>query len=192
MKRYLSRAAAVCAALFFLVAAGAGESVVSVVNVVLVLGGGILVAGLGWVLKKAADYFASKTDSVYGQGVIRRLAALAGTSVAEVERRYVAAIKKGREPDSPGGTKLTPEEQQYANNEALSVLKGFLGATGLKEIGKVLGLSTSNDIDSVLRSVIDEAHDNKRALSVAAGRVAPKVADDLSVPGIDGEDDLPL
>lgn len=119
----------------------------------------ILLAGIGWIVGKLLKHF---LDKGYTRETLGRAWDAIRTATAEVAQTYVDGIRKG---SSDG--KLTGREKTEAKNRALKNAKSYLGAKGLKKLGKVLGL---DDVDEWLGGQIESAvRDQKLTDAAVAG-----------------------
>lgn len=86
--------------------------------------------------------------------------------VLDVERTHVEKVKEGKDPNSPGGVTLTPEEARGARRAALEKLLEILGGKGLLLLGWILGVSKGT-IETILGTVT-EAGVHKLGMAQAA------------------------
>ena len=101
--------------------------------------------------------------------VVNQLMLSVWAVVDDVGQSYVKAMRKAKDPDSPGGTSLTAEEKAQAKALALNRLKSYLGKKGLDEVAKVIGLKTDDQLGAVIEhAVAERAAGRKLAESVAA------------------------
>lgn len=114
----------------------------------------LVAAGAAWLLAQAARWAGHRVKSEYLQHVIDRAAASASLAVATVEQSYVSALRAAKAADSDGGRAITEAEAKEARDRALMAAKSYLGAKGLAELSKVLGLSGS-DVDTYLSNRIE-------------------------------------
>lgn len=87
--------------------------------------------------------------------------------VLEVEQTYVDRIRAARDPSSPGGADLTPEEQVEALGRAVDRLAELLGLTTLERALRILGLPRAPDFVRRWLTTRVEAH--VKLLSMAQG-----------------------
>jgi hypothetical protein len=85
--------------------------------------GGVFAARLAWV-----------------RAFLERVKAERRAVVLEVEQVYVAALRRAREADSPGGTKLTEGEAEAAKTAAVDRLIEMLGIGAITRALRILGL----------------------------------------------------
>ncbi len=85
----------------------------------------VLVALLGFVSVKFTSWIKAKTKNEMVGGMLTRLVESSMRIVKGLEQSVVRKIKEGRAPDSPGGTKLTEEEQEEVAEEALISLHDY-------------------------------------------------------------------
>lgn len=124
-------------------------------NILEILSPAIL-ALLAWLGVKLAGWLRAKTKNELVGGMLARLTESVFTLVREAEQTAVAAIKAGKDPSSPGGTKLTKAEAEKVKADVIAKLKELWGMKGLKEIGKVLGW-TEASVTSFLEAKVEEA-----------------------------------
>ena len=123
----------------------------------------VLLAALGYATTRLAAWLNAKTKNQGVMAMLARLTEGAYVVVRSVEQKTVAAIKAGRDPSSPGGVKLTPEEIKIVEDAALAALKEYWGVAGLDELGKVLGLD-AGAVTNLLKGHIEAAvHDLPKA-----------------------------
>jgi hypothetical protein len=118
----------------------------------------LLVAALAWAAAKAAELIRSKVTSEYLRGTLVRLDDAVLTAVKEMQQTLVAEIKAA----SADG-KIDDAEKARIKAAALSNVKSYLGAKGLRVLAEVLGLSDGT-VDHFLGSRIEAAvHDLRLA-----------------------------
>jgi predicted Zn-dependent protease len=125
-----------------------------------------LVAGIIWALAKVASYFKAKTNIEYVQGAIGRLNEAVVMAVREVEQTVKAELVKAK---SDG--KITAAEAKGIKAAAIAAAKSYLGAKGIAEIIKVLGIDASlidKLVGGKIEQVLSEMKDEK------AGAAIPK------------------
>ncbi len=116
----------------------------------------VLVALLGFVSVKFTSWIKAKTKNEMVGGMLTRLVESSMRIVKGLEQSVVRKIKEGRAPDSPGGTKLTEEEQEEVAEEALISLHDYWGIKGCIEICSVLGLD-KEEVTKLFKSHIESA-----------------------------------
>jgi hypothetical protein len=125
-----------------------------------------LVTGVIWGITKVASYFQAKTNIEYAQGAIARLNEAVVMAVREVEQTVKAELVKAK-----ADGKITVAESRGIKAAAIAAAKSYLGAKGIAELIKVLGIDASL-IDKIvggkIEQVISEMKDEK------AGTASPK------------------
>jgi ABC-type taurine transport system substrate-binding protein len=124
--------------------------------------GSAAVSILGLALAWLSTWAAKKVRLQYSAGVLGRLSATAETAVQSVWQTYVEALKTAN-----ADGKLEAEEKARAKKLALDELKSYLGAKGLGEIVKVLGVG-SGEVDKVLSSALEAAIAREKKGGLAA------------------------
>ncbi|MEW6778293.1 MAG: hypothetical protein AB1405_18490 [Bdellovibrionota bacterium] len=115
----------------------------------------VLVAGLTFLSAWLAKLITAKVKGEYLRGVLVRLDESVFTAVKSVAQTYADALKSAREDG-----KLDPAERQEAKRRALSALKSYLGAKGIGELGKILGLTSDAQVEEFLAGKVEAAvHD---------------------------------
>ena len=117
-----------------------------------------LVTGIIWGITKVASYFKAKTNIEYAQGAIARLNEAVVMAVREVEQTVKADIVK-RKADG----KITADDARGIKATAIAAAESYLGAKGIAELIKVLGIDASlvdklvgGKIEQVLSEMKDE------------------------------------
>jgi len=111
----------------------------------------VLIAALSWGAVQAAVWLKAKTKSAYLCGMIDRINDAVMTAVKAAEQVTVAAL---REASADG--EITEEEKAAIKAKVLAEVKSHLGAKGLTEIGKILGIS-DGALSALLGSKIEAA-----------------------------------
>lgn len=101
------------------------------------LGGGGIAAAIGVAIARYA------ATHLWLKSFLERFTSARRAVVLEVQQTYVDRITKARSPDSPGGTELTPVEQQEALDLAVSRLMEMIGLTAIERALKLMGLPTA-------------------------------------------------
>jgi hypothetical protein len=78
-------------------------------------------------------------------------------AVREIEQLYVSRLK-----NASADGELTAEERKDAKEAAVTAARSYLGARGLVELGKVLGIPL-DDVDRVVSARVEAAVYNLRA-----------------------------
>jgi len=119
--------------------------------------GSVVLAGLAWLTTKAAGWIKAKTNNEALGGMLARLMESLGGLIQEAEQTLVAQLKAAKDPNSPGGTKLTASEAATIKNEVLQRFKDMWGKKGLAELAKILGFDktgTENFIASKIDALV--------------------------------------
>lgn len=95
----------------------------------------VLMAVITWVGAKLAQLLSARVKNEYLRGVLVRLDDAVVSVVREVNQVTVEAIKSA----SVDG-RLPAGARETIKNAALNAIKSHLGADGLEELGRVLGL----------------------------------------------------
>lgn len=123
----------------------------------------VLLAALTWVAAKVAQFINAKVKNEYLRGALVRLDDAVLAAVREVQQVTVEAIKAA----SADG-KMTPEERTQVKKAAIDAAKAHLGAKGLAELMKVLGLS-GDAVEKLLSTRVEAAvYDLRRSREGAA------------------------
>lgn len=118
----------------------------------------LLLAALTWAAAKAAQLIHAKVRAEYLRGVLLRLDDAVLAAVRDVHQVTVEELKAA----SADG-RLTPEERAAVKAKAIEIVRTHLGAKGVTELAKVLGLDDGG-LEKVLSTRIEAAvHDLKRA-----------------------------
>lgn len=117
-----------------------------------------VVAFLGWASIRLANWLKAKTKNEYLSGALVRLNDAVFSAVKEVEQTVVGAIRRAK-----ADGKITDEEKAEIKAKAIAAVKSYLGAKGLLELAKVLGLDGAA-LDALIGAKIEGAvHDMKTA-----------------------------
>lgn len=111
--------------------------------------------GIAWLGKTLNAWITAKVSHERLQLVLRRLSEVVCTVVLELQQTEVAAIKAALDESSPGGLKITTAEARGLLETALSRVRTYLGADGLKLLMYVLGLTSERDLNNFLISRIE-------------------------------------
>lgn len=119
----------------------------------------LLVAGFTALAAAGVKFLLAHTKNVQVQGVITRLDQAATAAVRQVAQTEVDGLKSA----SAGGT-LTPEQARAASAHALEIVKANLGADGVAQLKKILGV---DDVGALI------ATHNEAAVHKIANEDAP-------------------
>lgn len=122
------------------------EQLVKTLGDVAVVLSPLLIALLGLLAKKLADFIASKTRSEALRAVLVKLDTAVFSVVGELEQTVVEKLKKHSEDG-----KLTKEEIEDIKAAVLAKLKSYIS---FDEIGKLLGAS---DVEAFVASRVESA-----------------------------------
>ena len=92
-------------------------------------------AGVHWLGSRAGDLIRAKVDNEALRGVLLRLNDAVVTAVKDLEQTVVDEMKVAAEDG-----RISREERRRIKDKAVRHVKSYLGPTGLKELGNVLGL----------------------------------------------------
>lgn len=119
----------------------------------------VFLALVSWGTVKLTAWLDAKTKHAKVMGMLARLTESGYVVARSIEQRVVARIKRGREPGSPGGTRLTEDEIAEVADEGLAAMREYWGAPGLVLLKKILGLGDT-EADSLLKHNLEAAvHD---------------------------------
>ena len=125
---------------------------------ILQIGSPLLIATLTWLASKLAQLIQARVKNEYLRGVFLRLDDAVLTVVREIHQVSVDALKSA----APDG-KLTPEVKEMVKRAALEAIKKNLGANGVAQLVKVLGINTEA-VDKLIGTRVEAAvHDLKHA-----------------------------
>ena len=117
----------------------------------------VLLAALTWVAAKTAQLIHAKVRSEVLRGVLLRVDDAILAAVREVHQVTVEELKSA----SADG-RLTPEDRARVKARAIETVRAHLGARGVAELAKVLGLE-SGGVEKLLSTRLEAAvHDLKR------------------------------
>ena len=130
-------------------------------------------AGVHWLGSRAGDLIRAKVDNEALRGVLLRLNDAVITAVKDLEQTLVDEVKLAAEDG-----RISREERRRIKDKAVRQVKSYLGPTGLKELGAVLGLWELSVEDFIGSKVEASVLDLKRTAvpSVPAPTVAAEVS----------------
>ena len=129
----------------------------------------VLMAALGWVSVRLAQWIASKTRNEALSGILIRAEEAVTTSVQEIAQVYTDNIKAG-------GARLTEDQAKVAKDRAIEKAKSYLGPAGMSLLASVLGM-TADGIHAYLAGKVEAT---VRAQGIESAAVdAKKSASDL-------------
>jgi len=136
----------------------------------------LLVAALAWAAAKASELIRSKITNEYLRGTLVRLDDAVLTAVKEMQQTVVAEIKAAN-----ADGKIDDAEKTRIKAAALSNVKSYLGAKGLRVLAEVLGLSDGT-VDHYLGSRIEAAVHDLRLVERASSPQAATPSTGVSSP----------
>lgn len=102
----------------------------------------LLMAAIGWVSVKLANFIKAKTKNEMMAGVLIRLNESVTDAVKAVNQQMVEIIGRAKDPNSPGGKKITTDEALKLHDAAKAFVRSYWGEKGLKELAYVLGFGS--------------------------------------------------
>jgi hypothetical protein len=117
----------------------------------------LLLAALGWLSLQVAAFINTHVRNERLRGVLARVDDAVLVAVREIEQLYVSRLK-----NASADGELTAEERKDAKDAAVAAARSYLGARGLVELGKVLGIPL-DDVDRVVSARVEAAVYNLRA-----------------------------
>ena len=129
----------------------------------------ILISGdsvIAWAAVLLAGLVAKYIIGKIGNDTVRKYVGRAWTevqaAVAEVYQTYVEALKEGNKDG-----KLTAREAAEAKARAMRIAKSNIGQKGLERLMRILGLSSSGEVESWLGNKIESAIDTSKKVGTA-------------------------
>ena len=113
--------------------------------------GPLLLAGLTWASFRLAGYIKAHTKNARVQGILLRLNDATFTAVSSLEQTVVNTAKA-----SSSNGKLTEYTGKCVKSAALESIKAHLGAQGIAELKKILGVQ-DGDLDAFLSQRIESS-----------------------------------
>jgi hypothetical protein len=117
----------------------------------------LLLAALSWLSLQVAAFINTRVRNERLRGVLDRVDDAVLVAVREIEQVFVSRLK-----NASAGGELTADERKDAKEAAVAAARSYLGARGLVELGKVLGISL-DDVDRVVSARVEAAVYNLRA-----------------------------
>jgi hypothetical protein len=127
----------------------------------------VFIAALAWLSMKASNLINANTKNAYLRGVMLRLNDATMTAVREVQQVYVSTLRSGP---------LTADQAQKAKGAAVDSLKSHLGAHGLVELSKVLGLdgtAVERLLGAKVEAAVSELKDTTAPITVSPRPMVP-------------------
>ena len=102
--------------------------------------GGLVSSGFAWGAKRLLDLINAKISNELLRGILGRLSSSVVDAVAMVNQTVRKEIESAKDPNSPGGTKITIQEKKQLYNAVWDALKAEYGGwdgifTLLRKIG---------------------------------------------------------
>ena len=117
----------------------------------------VLAAGLTWLAARLASLIRGRVANEALQGILLRVGDAVLTAVKELDQTVVAEIKA----TSVDG-RIEPGERQRIKDTAVAKVKGYLGAEGVEQMSRVLGIGNAS-LDGFIGSKVEAAvHDLRR------------------------------
>lgn len=114
----------------------------------------VLLAGLTWLVARAAALIRIRIESEYLRGALVRLEDAIVTATKDLQQTIVAEIKAA----SADG-KISAEERRRIKAAAVANVKSYLGPRGVAEISRILGLP-GTALDGLIAAKVEAAvHD---------------------------------
>lgn len=98
-----------------------------------------------WGVARLSGWLKGRTQNDLLRRVISGFENMVTSVVREFEQVITNKIKAGKDPNSPGGTKLTPEEQKDILNAAVDKVCELFTIPGLMKIAAAFGASATNE-----------------------------------------------
>ena len=117
---------------------------------------------LAWLSARVTSYIKAKVANETYSNMLTRLTDSVFTLVREAEQTTVAELKRARSEDSPGGTRLTPEEAAAIKATVIGKFKSLWGPEGIEMLMKVLGLRDGMFEEFIAAKVEEVVHMEKR------------------------------
>lgn len=139
----------------------------------------VLLAAFTWVAARLGQWINARVRNEYLRGVLVRLDDAVLAVVREVHQVTVEALKA-----ATVNGKLPPAARESVKQAALNTIKSYLGARGIAELARVLGLS-SEGVDRLIGTKIEAAvHDLKAQRRMLNGvHHGPEPGDAVPFPG---------
>jgi len=119
----------------------------------------VFLALLGWVALRVQQLIAAKVKNEKVAGILGRLNEVAFDAVKEVQQTFVSKLEKP-----------TTEDFVKAKDQALAAIKSHMGAKGLVEAKKVLGIENEGDLEKMLLGLLESrVHDLKMSKAAVGG-----------------------
>jgi hypothetical protein len=129
-----------------------------IMGTIYTLVGGILVAGLGWLGKKLIEFVSAKTENEWIKGALSRLVGSISDAVAMVNQTLKKEILAAKDPNSPGGARITKEEGKQLREAVLDALKQEYGGwEGILKLLKRIGIGDQASAEAKLGTMIEAA-----------------------------------
>lgn len=114
---------------------------------------------LTWLGKLVGDLLKTKIKSELLSGMVSRFWDSIFATVRATNQRMPEIIGRARDPNSPGGTKITKEEAEKLEADAWQGFKDYWGPKGLKELTKVMGWDQPGQLENMFGNGVKTALD---------------------------------
>lgn len=128
----------------------------------------VVVTALAWISARVSGLIRAKTKNELAAGMLVRLNESVLDAVQSVNQQTDELLRRARHPDSPRGTDLSSQEAQLLKTTAISFVKAYWGAKGLRELAGVLGLSMGAELDDLISSKIEAFVGREKAHRIRA------------------------
>jgi len=117
----------------------------------------LLLAALSWLSLRIAALISAKVRNERLHGILTRLDDAVFMAVREVEQVFVSMLKNANDDGA-----LSADERRDAKDAAVRAARSYLGARGVAELCKVLGL-VDDEVERLLSARVEGAVYNLRA-----------------------------
>jgi len=117
----------------------------------------LLLVALSWLSLRVAALINAKVKNERLHGILARLDDAVFMAVREVEQVFVSMLKTSSDDGA-----LTAEDRRNAKDAAVRAARSYLGARGVAELCKVLGL-VDDEVERLLGARVESAVYNLRA-----------------------------
>jgi len=104
----------------------------------------VILALIGWIGVRLNQWIAAKVKNEQMAGMLYRLNEVAVDAVKEVQQTFVNSLEKP-----------TKEDLAKAKEMAMASIKTRLGARGVADMKKVIGLQTPEDVEKMLQGLLE-------------------------------------
>lgn len=129
------------------------ETTITLLDVVLAIATPVL----GWLGVKISQWVGASEANAKTHGMLVRVNDSVFTAVKAVNQTVRRRIREAKDPNSPGGARVTEDEAAALKQAAWDELKAYWGERGILTIGKVLGLdNVTRFLDSKIESAVND------------------------------------